>query len=388
MNAATAPNPTNAPSPAAKRPKDLPMNVTIDKQALRLAVQRVYRACSRGLLPITRNIEIVATPGMLRLRATDLDLHLETKVAATVIDPGSTTVPGDLLSKLLRSLPAGDLAIAMDDDHLTITQGTAKFSLFALPTAEFPTFPAPDKRLGIVTGGMLAEAIASTKHSTAAVGSPTSSSILRGINLSTDGERMRFASTDGYRLTVKRYALPTATAVFDVTLPERLLSTVTAQFPDTEPIAMFANDMFVSFVGAETTATMRKLDGKFPDFERIIPTTFERWLTLNRKALRDAVAQVAIFISDRSHIINLAIKAGAVTIAGDSPDEGKAVVTVPAVLDGEPLELAMNAAYFGDSLRVQGGDRVELQMGGAINPVLILNPEDRTHVCLNMPIRP
>lgn len=374
------------------------MKATVDATQLKQAIQMVAKAVShRGLLPILSNVRIVATDTGLALTGTDLEISIETKCPARVSDPGSATVDAKRLLSILKLLPAGEVTLWLDDTDLIVSHGAFVLTMFSLPAHDFPDppMPNPDDVPNELTGATLAAIVGAVKHSC----SPDAAkSVLGGVHLQGIDGAIVAASTDGYRLSVKRHTPDDFVAPFAVTIPILALIKVVAVMDPKDTIAIYTGPAvgkgspYAIFRGLSTTVTIRCLEGKYPDYDRIVPRTFERQVIVDRAELKRAIALATVFATDRSNIFKMAIDEapapGRLLITADTPDCGKAAVTVVAEVIGESLDISFNAMFIADTLRVMTSDKVKMQMGGAINPILMMDPDDESATYLQMPIRP
>lgn len=368
------------------------MKCTVDATSLKNTVKMANKAVTpRGLLPVLSNVRLVAGDAGLVITGYDLETSITPTCPARVELPGAATVNARRLLAILALLPAGEVTLWLDEDYLTVSHGQYVLTMFSLPVTEFPEPPPAGDPVATMPGSMLTNAVAAVKHSYSA---DAAKSVLAGINLSSEAGVITMASTDGYRLSIKTCKPDGDVGAFSVTVPGHAMEKLVSVMDPKDTVTMHLNPAWpapatsVCFKGLSTTVTMRAMEGKYPDYRKIVPTTFERTVTADRALIRQALALAAVFASDRSNIVKMSVDKALIKFQGETEDQGKAVTSVPAELSGECLDIAFNATFFGASLRAMTGKQARIQMGGAINPAVLVDPDDPTVTYLLMPIRP
>jgi DNA polymerase-3 subunit beta len=366
------------------------MHVICPKENLAKGLQAVQKAVSaRGLLPILSNVLVSAQGNELRLVATDLEIGIEASVGADVKTAGTLTLPAKTLGELVSKLPNSDIELDTDasSGQVKVTCGSSSYTLCSLPATDFPPLPTlGDTVPASLPSGLLAAAI---KQTTFAASADAAKSVLGGVHWHWSGDTLELAATDGYRLAVRRLHVPTGGSDMTMTLPSRILSELGRLLPlGDEPVNVAQIGQQVIFALDRKLLSSRLLEGKYPDYQKIIPSTFERRLLMRRADVLTALERASILASDRSNIVKLHLQADTVTITADTPDVGQGIEIVPATLEGDSLEINFNARFMIDALKVFDSDTVQLDLGGAINPAVLRTPGDDDFVCLLMPIRP
>jgi DNA polymerase-3 subunit beta len=366
------------------------MHVICPKENLAKGLQAVQKAVSaRGLLPILSNVLVSVQGDELKLVATDLEIGIEASVSADVKTPGTLTLPAKPLSELVSKLPNSDIELDTDETsgQAKVTCGNSTYTLCSLPATDFPPLPTlTDEPPATVPAGLLAAAIRQTIFAASA---DATKSVLGGVHWSWTGDQLELAATDGYRLAVRTLHVPSGGTEMTMTVPSRILSEVARLLPaGDDPVRIAQIGQQVVFALERKLLSSRLLEGKYPDYHRIIPSTFERRLVVRRQDLLTALERASILASDRSNIVKLHLQADSVTITADTPEVGQGIEIVPANLEGESLEINFNAKFMIDALKAFDSDTVQFDLGGAINPAVLRVPGDEDFTCLLMPIRP
>lgn len=366
------------------------MHVICPKDTLAKGLQAVQKAVSaRGLLPILSNVLVSVDNGEMKLVATDLEIGIEASFPAEVKQAGTLTLPAKPLGDLVSKLPAADVEFAAEatSGQTKIACGNSTYTLCSLPATDFPPLPTMgDDQAATVPAGALALAI---KQTTFATSADAAKSVLGGVHWSLSNGYLELAATDGYRLAVRRVPVPEAVGEMAMTIPSRILAEVARLLPAGDEAVKIAQiGQQVVFALDRKLLSSRLLEGKYPDYHKIIPQAFERRVLIRRQDLLTALERAAIMASDRSNIVKISVMPERLQITADTPDVGQGLELVEATLDGEPLDINFNAKFMIDALRVFDSETIQLDLGGSINPAVLRVPGDDDFVCLLMPIRP
>ncbi|MDX2270618.1 MAG: DNA polymerase III subunit beta [Cyanobacteriota bacterium] len=344
---------------------------------------------SRPAMPVLGNVllEADAERGMVALTAFDLSLGIRSEFAAAVEEGGRTTLPARLLNDIVSRLPNGDLTLEQGDPDspMLITSGMGQYQVRGLNAEDYPSLPeiAAAETLLLQIESLL-QGISQTLF--AASGDDTKQ-VLTGVHVKVkmeDVPMLEFAATDGHRLaTMKTPLLTDPEAATSPSLPsqnvaftipartlrevERILNqqsatTLTLQFDRSQ----------VQFGLDHHLITSRLLDGQYPDYDRLIPTTFERSVTAERKRLIECLERIAVFAAQKNDIVkfSLAVDSQALTISTEAPDVGSGEESLSIQFSGTDLEIAFNVKYLLDALKVIQTQEVKLLLNGATQPAI------------------
>jgi DNA polymerase-3 subunit beta len=355
---------------------------------------------SRPTHPILANVLLVADEGSQRvsLTAFDLSLGIRTSFAAEVTGGGSFTIPAKLLNDIVSRLPDG--AITLEDEtedtvaHLTCSSGS--YQVRGMSPDEFPELPE------IETGTIIKlppEAlIEGFKGTLFATSSDEAKQVLAGVHLKVLPDCLEFAATDGHRLAVVQTPNEKVEGEeiqeFEVTVPAKALREVErilAMRQSTEPVSLHIEYGHVVFEWADQRLTTRTLEGQFPAYRQLIPPSFERQVTLERKSLLAAVERIAVFSDQKNNILKFSINEEnqRVILSVDAKSVGFGEESMSAQISGDSIDIAFNVKYLIDILKTAQSPEIKLQLNGALAPVIFqpLGGVDATFLIMPVQLR-
>jgi DNA polymerase III subunit beta len=389
------------------------MTITLEAKQLRaIAVEaKDVATSSGGAAPIFSNVLIrEEAEGRVVFVATDLDTAIERQLVAVRGDlaraPLRTTVSARYLADITAKLPKdAQVKLAIDDGKLKLASGRARFMLATLPADDFPAFPAAEWDAEFEIGGAVLAAL--YDRLSFAISTEETRYYLNGIFLhrvEIGGKRLlRAAATDGHRLARAEIALPEGAEALPeagVILPRRALKVIRGLIdhmpPDGEEMPRIigialsgarAEFDFGSGEHGKTRFTCKLIDGTFPDYARVIPTANDKLLTVDRAALREAVARVATIIADKTRIVKLQIAGDLLTVSAVSLEAGQASEEVPCSWTGQPIDIGFNATYLQEVLGAIDTEMVRTEILDAAAPTLWRSNGEDDALFVLMPVR-
>lgn len=343
----------------------------------------------KNTIPILANILVEADDGadVVQLAATDLEVGLRSRCAATVTTGGSLTLPAKKLYEIVRALPDTDVRIIQSSAG-TVTVEAAHFSsrMQALPRDDFPSIPEPaGSHAESLPGIPLREMIAKTQF---AITGEDTRFFLNGALLMLTDDTMRMVATDGHRLALASAVRDSAGEAAGAAsadengdegkaiLPKKTLWEL-ARLLDDDPVDVThecsENHLFFNMGGRQLVS--RKIDAQFPAYERVIPTGNDKRIEFERERLTQAIRRVALLSSERSHAIKIHIDAGKIEITSSSPEHGEASETLSVEYEGQALDISFNAQYLLDFLGVANTESVALEFKDGLSQA-VLRPVD------------
>lgn len=366
------------------------MQFTCTRDEFSKGIHAVQRAvASRGPLPILSNIMLVTDGDGLKITATDLEVGIEARVQATIQTAGSITLAARQIAEIISKLPESDVVLAVGEDRASTTVKCArsKFVLRSMPADEFPKLPTLGSGATMVTlaGDELARGIRQTQFAAA----KDDKSVISGILLFLEDGQLEVVATDGYRLAMRRWTVD-STASLKVIVPARAMNEVARLLASggSDVITLATADNQALFTVGDRYLTSRMIDGQYPPYRQILPSTFTYVFTLDRGALQAAVERVSIMASEReAKVVSLVFKAGDLHLLANAADLGEGDEHLPIEYDGEEVKIAFNANYLLDALKAAEGETIQLHMNGPLQPAVLKSEEDATYSCMVMPIR-
>jgi DNA polymerase-3 subunit beta len=371
------------------------MKITCLTENLKKTLQAVQRAvASKGVLPVLSNVLFVtdeASEGALKIVGTDLEIGIEGLVEANASASVRITLPARKLFEIVNKFPNDKIHFAFKENGSVDLLGEKlSFNLNTLPATDFPKLPQmnPERRTELG----LQEFCQAIRQTTFATAGDSAKTILTGVSLSVKGNQLRLAATDGYRLAVRNIPLPTEMNAVDVIIPRRTLIELERLLKQDAQETFFmatSENSHILFESAGKVLTSRLIEGKYPDYNKILPKQFERKVWIDTRAFLEAVERVAIMASEQTHVVSFDIQPGEMTISAGA-EQGQARETLEIKCEGEPLSISFNANYLIDVLRIFAEDspHLLLQMNSEIQPVVAKSPDSDDYVCMLMPIKP
>jgi DNA polymerase-3 subunit beta len=365
------------------------MHVVFSKENLAKGIQAVQRAVSsRGPLPILSHIKLSASGAYVTLTATDLEVGLEARVPAEVRQEGSVALTAKMLGEIISKFPNSNIELSANasPQEVTLRCMRSKFTLRGLPASEFPELPQPGDEAPIVLSA--SELLKGIKQ-TAFAAAGEDKAVISGLFVQLKNGLLEFAATDGYRLSYKQATLSNREATLSLVVPKRAMEELARQLggAGAEEVQIGLSNNQISFQLPDRYMTSRLIDGQYPNYKQIIPTTFACEAVLDRAAMLSAVERVSIMASDReAHIIKLDFGNGELRFSAGNSELGDSDEVMAIEYTSEPLIISFNADYLVDALKNIEGDTVTVSLNTPLSPVLIRPLGDETHTCLLMPV--
>ncbi len=372
------------------------MEFLIAKDELIRALSRVQGIVEkRSTNPIIANVLLEVSEEGMRVAATDTEVSFVGRYKAECARPGALTLGARQLYEIARLVPTDAVSFNLPEgsSQMEIRSGKAFFKVLGLSADEFPPVPDPNADAPAISLSSR-ELKALIDKTLFAISSDDTRTGLNGAHVEAfnDGSetRVRFVATDGHRLSLcGRSFEGTIDWPGSLLLPKKGLSELRKLVEDgdgvwrvsfTENQAVFCRDA-IAF-------SMRLLEGDFPDYNQVIPSSWQRRLELRRDDLVSALRRVSILAAEKSHPVRFAIEGGVVVVTARQPEAGEAREELDAEVEGADLEVGFNARYFRDALMALDTATVLIEIGDSLSPCL-LRPggSDSDELYVIMPMR-
>lgn len=370
------------------------MSARIEVGDLKAALGSVIAAVERkNTIPILANVKLAFSAGVgLEATATNLDMQVSRTVP--VSDVGhrwATTVAAHVLKGMVDKLPAGcEVLLQLGDGRLTLTAGRARFALPVLPVEDFPELvQATDTVLvQFETGG--AEWLAQINQVKHAISTEETRYYLNGICLERAEAELLMVATDGHRLAVSARAAPDGSEALPelggVIIPRGCLGVVEALCAESR-IDVTLTARMLRIEAGEVVMISKLIDGTFPDWRRVVPGGNDKIVSVDPKALAEAVGRVATIASDKTRAVKMTASAGRLTLSVTSPENGTATEDMDADYTGPDVEIGFNGSYLLGVLGKFSGDAVRFELMDASGPALIRTSAEARDRHVLMPMR-
>jgi DNA polymerase-3 subunit beta len=364
------------------------MKLTAEREKLLAPLQAVIGVVERRqTMPVLANVLLGVRQGQLSITATDLEVELVASTEVAVQEAGDITVPGRKFLDILRALPEKlSVSLTLEGEKMVIKAGRSRFSLSTLPAAEFPVIDDINAQQTVqVSRKELLRLLEKTHFSMA---QQDVRYYLNGMLLEIEGELLRAVATDGHRLALCETTLAaTAKISQQVIVPRKgvleLQRVLTAE-GDAE-LAIGTNHVRAQI--GDIRFTSKLIDGRFPEYSRVIPAAPVTAIRADRDILRQALQRTAILSNEKYRGIRVTVKKNAVTVQAHNPEQEEAEEEIEVSYDGSDLEVGFNVNYLLDALAAIDGQEVELGLTDSNSSCLIRSPGNSTARYVVMPMR-
>jgi DNA polymerase III subunit beta len=337
------------------------MKITAAREELLAPLQSVIGVVERRqTMPILANVLLSARDNRLSVTGTDLEVELVASQPVTVQQPGDVTIPGRKLLDICRALPEkSQVSLATEADRATVRAGRSRFTLACLPAADFPVVEEihPQQHVTI-SRAALRRLIDKTHFSMA---QQDVRYYLNGMLLETDGKHLRAVATDGHRLALCEAALESsASSAQQVIVPRKGVLELQRLLGSDGELELAIGTNHVQATIGEIRFTSKLIDGRFPEYSRVVPANPSKIIEADRELLRQAFQRTAILSNEKYRGIRLALRSGLLTIQAHNPEQEEAEDQVEVAYEGEDLEIGFNVTYLLDALAALEGENVEI----------------------------
>jgi DNA polymerase-3 subunit beta len=359
------------------------MRFRVERNELTEAVAWTARTLpTRSTVPVLSGLLLEA--GMpeggadaLRLSGFDFEVAAQAQVAVTVAEGGRALVSGRLLAEICRSLPAAPVEIATEGSRVSLACGSTRFTLPTMPVEDYPSLPAMPPVAGRVASAAFATAVAQVAI---AAGRDDTLPVLTGVRVEIEGDLLTLAATDRYRLAVRE--LRWRPEQFDgsavALVPARTLAeTAKALAGSSAEVALALGtggqgEGMAGFENGDRRTTTRLLDGEFPKYRALLPSTSEAIAEVDAATLTEAVKRVALVTAGRTTPVKLSFDdSGEMLLEAGSGDDAQASERLPATFEGEAITIAFNPTFLLDGLGLLDGDTARLSFTQATKPAVL-----------------
>ena len=364
--------------------------LTTTRDALLAPLQSVAGIVEkRHTLPILSNVLIEKHGEQLTMLATDIEIQVRTTTAGDLGgSDASLTVGARKLQDILRALPeAARVDLTLDDKRLTVKAGKSRFALQTLPPGDYPRMNLPEGE-----GTRLQVSQKTFRHLLAQVSYAMAQQDIRyylnGLLVIADDNQLRMVATDGHRLAYAAATLDSASPRTEVILPRKTVNELTRQLSDTDDaleVVLAGNQAVFRFGPIELVSKL--IDGKFPDYERVIPQNHPTAITFERGPLLAALSRAAILTSDKFRGVRLVLNDGVLRIVSSNSEQEEAQEELEVDYHGDPLDIGFNVTYLLDVLNNNATNDIVWHLADSNSSALLTVPGNTEFKYVVMPMR-
>jgi DNA polymerase III subunit beta len=342
----------------------------------------------RHTLPILSNVLIERTGSALTLLATDIEIQIKTTAPAFEGESAALTVAARKLQDILRALPeAAEISLTLEEKRLQVRAGKSRFNLQTLPAADYP-------RMALAEGqhvelrlrqGQFKRLLALVQY---AMAQQDIRYYLNGLLLVVSGSELRLVATDGHRLAMASEDIGGNHSRTEVILPRKTVIELLRLLVDQDdPVEVRIGGNQVAFRFGTIELVSKLIDGKFPDYERVVPQNHPKTLHLGRTALLHSLTRAAILTNEKFRGVRLVLAEGSLKIISSNAEQEEAQEELEVEYSGEPLDVGFNVNYLLDVLNNVAVDEIECHLNDSNSSALITLPGNARFKYVVMPMR-
>ncbi|BAF58183.1 DNA polymerase sliding clamp subunit [Pelotomaculum thermopropionicum SI] len=366
------------------------MKIISDRENLFNALQVVQRAVSvKNPLPILSGIKFEAEDDRLFLTATDLEMGIRCSITAEVLQPGAAVLPARYITELIRKLPDQPFLIESDQDtgHVTIRYASSEASMNCFQADEYPEFPVPEGKIEFtVPADTVREVI---RQVIFAVGSDENRPVFTGVLFEVREGQVQVVATDTHRLAWRKFDLEERISGADINLiiPGRSLNELARIAGGQDGrVKVTAAESQVLFTVGETSLITRLIGGNFPNYRQVIPQEFVSRIRAKTKDLAEATERASLLSKDGAPAVRLDAGGNVMVVTANS-EVGRVREELAVQQEGEPVQIAFNARYLSDVLKVVGSEEIDIEFTGPLSPGVIRPVGSTDYLSLLLPVR-
>jgi len=367
------------------------MKLIVLQENLSKAISCAERFVStKTQLPVLSNIFLKTEKGKLKLQATNLETGITLWLEAKIEKQGEITIPARIFNEFVNSLPKEKVKLEFKDKKLSVSCGSFSASFAGISADEFPPLPSLKDKKPDVVFPFSSFSPSITKVSFAAAhdeGRP----VLTGVKFEPKEEELILAATDGYRLSVKKLKKSKIKISSPLIIPARSLLEVLKIVGEGEEeeigLSFTEKGNQVIFSLPEAEVISRLIEGEFPEYGKIIPSSFSTKLILEKEAFLKALKTAAIFARDSANIVKFKIEKDGLVVSANSPQVGENKTKVEAKVEGKENQIAFNCRFLLEFLAKIEGEEVIFEMTESLNPGVFRIPQDPEYLHVIMPVR-
>ncbi len=365
------------------------MNTIINREQILTLLQHVIGAVERKqTLPILGNVLIQSDNGKVVLTATDLEIELIASLDITVTEDFSTTVPARKLLDICKALPPNsEIKFTFEDHKVILNSGRSRFSLATLPSKDFPKideiksvsqFSIPQKALKLlIDKTAFAMAQQDVRY------------YLNGMLLELSKDGVRLVATDGHRLALSEYNESTGlSSEKQLIIPRKgVLELARLLTPVDDEVIITLSQNHIRAETTDLVFTSKLIDGKYPDYNRVIPVDGNKKMTVNRELLKQSLHRISILSNEKYRGIRLIFSENNLSIQANNPDQEEAEEEITVQYDETNIEIGFNVTYLLDVFSVLDSEEIEINLKDANSSCIITSTESNLFRYVVMPMR-
>ena len=344
------------------------VNRDVFSEAVSFAVKLLPQ---RTTLPILSGILIEATDAGLTLSSFDYEVSAQTEIAAQVDEPGKVLVSGRLLADIASRLPSAPVTFATEDGRISVSCGSANFTLLSMPVEEYPTLPQISEQSGVLPAELFAAAVSQVA---VAASRDDVTPVITGVQLEISENSLSLIATDRYRVAVREIEWTGGESIAEgvtALVPARTLTEIGKTFGHSGSISVAITSTdereLIAFSADKKTVTSLLIKGNFPPVKRLFPETVDNYAVINTQELMDAVRRVSLVL-EREAALRFSFSIDGLTLEAIGSEQAQASETIDAFLTGTDTVVSLKPAFLLDGLGAVHSEFVRISFTKTENP--------------------
>lgn len=372
------------------------MEIVINKEDFSNGIKIVEKiTAQKAIQPILSNILVESiTSDRIKFCATDLNLVINCKIPAVVEKPGSITLSARKISEIVSKISSTDITIKTieDSNNIKLKSGKTEFDLIGLNPEDFPknTDEEEKEEFKSITldKNEFSKAI---KQVVFAVSSQETQAVLTGVSFIIENNILELAATDGNRLTrVQKEITTSQEEKIAFIVPSKTLAEVQRISSITEDenvtLKIYKNKIIFEFENISFQS--RLIEGIYPKYQQLIPTSSQKKITVDRVELINAIERVSIMVNDRTNVVKFNFTQGQLEIMADTPEAGRSKDYIDIEYDFDDMLTAFNYKYILDGLKNMDSKKIEIELSDVLAASIFKPKDDKSnYICLIMPVK-
>jgi DNA polymerase-3 subunit beta len=365
------------------------MQFSIQREALLKPLQQVVGVVERRqTLPVLANLLVKVAAEQVSLTGTDLEVEMAATAGGDKLVPGEITIPARKFFDIVKALPDGArIDVKLNGDRVSVSAGRSRFTLTTLPASEFPTID----NIELLEKVSLPERILRDlmERTAFAMANQDVRYYLNGMLLDLQEHALRCVATDGHRLAMKETVLQSSVSSRrQIIIPRKGVNELIGLLEGGDGLVELEfgrNHLRVR--RGDVVFTSKLIDGRFPDYEAVIPLGADKTATLDREVLRGALQRAAILSNEKYRGVRLELSPGRLRLVAHNPEQEEAVEELEADTHVSELAVGFNVGYLLDALAALQGDKARLSLRDAQSSCLLQESETDHARHVVMPLR-
>ena len=357
-----------------------------EREILAEALATAGRAATSrtGTLPVLSGVRLDVNDGELTVTGTDLELTIRLSVPVHSDQDGSAVVPARLVADIVKALPAGAVEVSVADEEMSISAGRSQFSVRPLSLSDYPAQVEPDAEPVTLTSDQVSNAL---RQVVRAASTDDARAVLTGVLIASEDDGLKMVATDSYRLAVRDLPQSSMLAAGQkVLVPGRALAELQRILSGDDELTVRLGAREAVFEAGGTRLTTRLIEGEYPNYRNLLPSSYPNILTVGRDALLEALRRVKILAQD-STPVRLTLGGDTLQLTAITQDVGNAAEEIDAGYDGAEMTVAFNPEYLASGIDAIEGDEITLATMDPMKPAVLRGVGHDEYLYLLMPVR-